>query len=164
MWRKVFIMKPLFRFGTLAAILIGLVSAPAFGQRGSHGGGGYGGHGGYGGNYGGHGGGYYGGHGGGYHGYGGYGGWGWGGFALGLPLPAWPTRAPLPGYSYYGSTYYPRTHGPGVCSATDVCGTAIRCGASQRSELVLLQRKQGVLPVCKDMQSGLGDCPDGTTR
>ena len=162
MWRKVFIMKPLFRFGTLAAILIGLVSAPAFGQRGAHGGGGYGGHGGYGGNYGGHGGGYYGGHGGGYHGYGGYGGWGWGGFALGAAVTSLAYQSAYwPGYSYYGS---PVLHRTGLCSATDVCGTAIRCGAGQRGELVLLQRKQGVLPVCKDMQSGLGDCPDGTTR
>lgn len=94
MWRKqVFIVKTLFRFGTLAALLIAVLSAPAFGQHSGHGGGGYGGRGGYGASYVGHGGRYYGGHGG-YRGYSGYGGWGWGGFAFGASLPslAYPTQ------------------------------------------------------------------------
>lgn len=92
------IVKSLFRFGTLAAILIAVVSAPAFGQHGGHGGGGYGG------NYGGHGGGYYGGHGG-YHGYGGYG--GWGGFAYGAALTSLAYQSAYwPGYPYYGYPYY----------------------------------------------------------
>jgi hypothetical protein len=99
-------MRSIFGSGTLAAILIAVLSAPAYAQHGGHGGGGYSGHGGYGGGYGGHGGGYYGGHGG-YHGYGGYGGWGWGGFAFGAAVTSLAYQSAYwPAYSYYGSPYY----------------------------------------------------------
>jgi hypothetical protein len=89
-------MKNLLRLGALAAILVAVLSTPAYAWHGSRGGVGYyGGHGAYGG-------GYYGG----YRGYAGYG-WGWGGVALGAAVTSLAFQsAYLANSSYYGSPYY----------------------------------------------------------